>query len=89
MNSLLMILWIVSMLPLLLIPYSIAVFYQRSFRRNTYPVLFLVSFLFLVASSLGYIYQSYYQGMLFFAIGGILLGGASLRLDQVMTRRGR
>ncbi len=89
MNTILILLWIISMLPLLLIPYSIAVFYQRSFRRNTYPYLFLVSFVLLVASSLGYIYQSFYQGMLFFAIGGMLLGGASLRLDQVMTRRGK
>jgi len=89
MNTILIILWIISMLPLLLIPYSIAVFYQRSFRRNTYPYLFLMSFVLLAASSLGYVYQSFYQGMLFFAVGGILLGVASLRLDQVMSRRSK
>lgn len=89
MNSLLVLLWVISMLPLLLIPYSIAVFYHRSFRRNTYPYIFLVSFVLMATSLLVYAYQSFYQGMLLFAIGGILLGGASLRLDHVMTRRGK
>ena len=87
MNSLLVILWIISMAPMFFIPYSIAVFYQRSFKRKTYPYLFIVSFLLLVASSLGYVYQFFTQDMLFFALGGILLGITTLRLDQVMTGR--
>jgi drug/metabolite transporter (DMT)-like permease len=87
MNFFLIVIWIISLVPLFLIPYSIAVFYQRSFRRKTYPFLFIVSLLLLVASFPGYINQSFSYGMLFFAIGGILLGGASLRLDQVMTGR--
>jgi hypothetical protein len=79
------------MAPMFFIPYSIAVFYQRSFKRKTYPYLFMVSFLLLVASSLGYLYQAFSQYMLFFmlffALGGILLGSTSLRLNQVMTGR--
>ena len=89
MNSLLVILWIISMAPMLFIPYCIAVFYQRSFKRNTYPYLFIVSFLLLVASSLGYLYQFFIQDILFFALGGILLGSTSMRLGQVMTGRGK
>lgn len=87
MNSLLVVLWIISMALMFFIPYSIAVFYQRIFKRKTYPYLFIVSFLLLVTSSLGYFYQSFTQDLLFFALGGILLGGSSLRLDQVMTGR--
>lgn len=87
MNFFLIVIWIISLVPLFLIPYSIAVFYQRSFKRKTYPYLFIVSLLLLAASSFGYVNQSY--GMLFFATGGILLGAASLRLDQVMTGRGK
>ncbi len=87
MNPLLILLWIISMVLLFIIPYCIAVFYQRSFKRNTYPYLFIVSLLLLSASSIGYLYESFSYGMLLFAIGGILLGGTSLRLDQVMTGR--
>lgn len=87
MNTILIFLWIISMLPLLLIPYSIAVFYQRSFRRKTYPWLFIVSLFLLAASIPAYVMPSFSYGMLFFAMGGILLGLASLRLDQVMTGR--
>ncbi|GFO96896.1 uncharacterized protein ig2599ANME_1089 [groundwater metagenome] len=89
MNPFLILLWIISMIPLFLIPYSIALFYRKCFRRNTYPYLFIVSLLLLSASSLGYMYQSFPYGMLFFALGGILLGGTSLRLEKVMTGRGK
>jgi len=89
MNPLLIFLWIISMIPLFLIPYSIALFYKKCFRRKTYPYFFLVSLILLAASSLGHVYQSFSQAMLFFALGGILLGGTSLRLDQVMTGRGK
>ncbi len=89
MNFLLILLWIISMIPLFLIPYSIAVFYQRSFGRSTYPYLFFVSFILIAASSFSPVYPNFSVGMLFFAIGGILLGFTSLRLDQVMTRRNK
>ncbi|VVB90202.1 Uncharacterised protein [uncultured archaeon] len=89
MNRLVEILWLLSLIPLLFIPYSIALFYQRRFMRNTYPYLFLVSFILLAASSLLYIDSYFSDGMLFFAIGGILLGLTSMRLEQVMTRRNK
>ena len=89
MNSLLVILWIFSMALMFFIPYSIAVFYQRTFKRKTYPYLFIISFLLLVGSSFGYVYHSFTQDMLLFALGGILLVTTSLRLDQVMTGRGK
>ncbi len=89
MNSLLIMLWILSMIPLLLIPYSIALFYQGSFGRKTYSQLFIVSFFLLTISQFSDGHQSFPAGMLFYAVGGILLGLTCLRLDQVMTRRGK
>ncbi len=79
------VLWITSVILLLLIPYSIALFYQRCFKRNTYPYLFLISLFLYIASSIRYFYPLW--GDVFFALGGVLLGCASLRLLQVMTRR--
>ena len=82
--SLLIVLWIISMIPLLLLPYSIAVFYQRIFKRRTYPYVFIIALILYIASSL---YPSLLWGNLFFALGGILLAGASIRLNHVMTGR--
>ncbi len=87
MNYFLMLLWIISMIILVMFPYSIALFYQRSFKRNTYPYLFLVSIVLFFLSSLGYMYSSFSWGNVFFALGGLLLGAASLRLHYVMTKR--
>ena len=84
MNYPLMILWIISMTLLLLLPYSIALFYQRIFKRNTYPYLFLIALVLYIASSFQYSW-----GNLSFAMGGVILGGASFRLYNVMTRRGK
>lgn len=86
---LLVILWIISAALLLPIPYSIAIFYQRSFKRNTYPYIFLVALFLYIVSSILYLYSSFFWGNLFFALGGVLLGGASFRLHNVMTRRGK
>jgi len=83
----LLIVWIISVILLLSIPYSIALFYQRSFKRPTYPFVFLFSMLLYVASSIIYMFSSFFWGSLFFAVGGALVGGASFRLHQVMTRR--
>ncbi|KCZ71967.1 hypothetical protein ANME2D_02024 [Candidatus Methanoperedens nitroreducens] len=87
MNYLLILLWAISMIPLLLLPYSIALFYQRSFKRRTYPSLFLISLVLYIVSSIQYLYSSFIVGNLFFALGGVLLGGASFRLHRVMTGR--
>lgn len=89
MNILLIVIWIISLAALFLIPYSIAVFYQRRFKRKTYPYLFIFSLLLFAASSFGNVDQSSSYKMLFFAIGGILLGGTSMRLYLVMTWRGK
>jgi hypothetical protein len=84
MNYALMILWIISMVILLLLPYSIALFYQRIFKRNTYPYLFLMALALYIFSSFQYSF-----GNLPFALGGVILGAASFRLYNVMTRRGK
>ena len=85
--SLLAVLWIISMIPLFFLPYSIALFYQRSFKRRTYPFLFLISLVLYIASSIQYQSSSSLWGNIFFGMGGIILGGASFRLHSVMTRR--
>ncbi len=85
--SFLAVLWIISMIPLFILPYSIAIFYQRSFKRRTYPFLFLIALVLYIASSIQYQNSSFLWGNIFFGIGGIILGGASLRLHSVMTGR--
>ena len=86
--SFLIALWMISLIPLLLIPFNIALFYQRTFKRWTYPGIFLVSLILYMAGSFAqYSYPSFSLGNWLFALGGILLGGASIRLFQVMTRR--
>jgi hypothetical protein len=81
-------LWMISLIPLLLIPFNIALFYQRTFKRWTYPGIFLFSlFLYISGTFAQYSYPSISLGNWFFALGGILLGGASIRLYQVMIKR--
>jgi drug/metabolite transporter (DMT)-like permease len=80
--------WMISLIPLLLIPFNIALFYQRTFKRWTYPGIFFVSlFLYIAGTFAQYSYPSYSVGNWLFALGGILLGGASIRLYQVMIKR--
>ncbi len=83
----LMVLWIISVILLLLLPYGIALFYQRSFKRKTYPYLFLMALVLYITSSVQFLYPSFSPGNWFFALGGVLLGGASFRLHHVMTKR--
>lgn len=80
-----MVLWILSLIPLLLLPYSIALFYERTFKRKTYPQLFIISLFLYITSYAQYIYP--FSGNWLFAFGGVLLVGASIRLHQVMTGR--
>ncbi len=87
MNYLLVILWIITMILLLLLPYGIALFYQHTFKRKTYPYLFLIALILYIVSSLQYLFPSLLWRNLFFAIGGVLLGSASIRLHHVMTKR--
>lgn len=87
MNYLLIILWIITMIPLLLLPYGIALFYQHTFKRKTYPYLFIIALVLYIVSSLQYLFPSLLWRNLFFAFGGVLLGSASIRLHHVMTKR--
>ncbi|NJD76467.1 MAG: hypothetical protein FIB08_05140 [Candidatus Methanoperedens sp.] len=87
--SLMEILWIISMVPLLILPYGIATFYERTFKRKTYPYLFLIALLLYAAILLKYLYPSFSGENLLFALGGLILGLTSIRLDYVMTRRGK
>ena len=80
-------LWIISVSFLLLIPYSIAIFYEHSFGRNTYAYFFMISMLLYIISSIFYLYSSFFWGNVLFAVGGLLLGVVSFRLHQVMTGR--
>ncbi len=85
--NLLVVLWIISMIPIFILPYSIALFYQRSFKRRTYPFLFLIALVLYIASSVQYQSSSFLWGNIFFGMGGVILGSASFRLHSVMTRR--
>lgn len=87
MNYLLAILWIITTIPLLLLPYGIALFYQRTFKRKTYPYLFIIALILYTISSIQYIFPSLLWRDMFFALGGVLLGSASMRLHHVMTKR--
>ncbi len=87
MSPVLIVLWIISLIPILLLPYAIALFYQRSFKRRTYPFLFLIALVLYIASSIQYLTSSFVWGNLFFGIGGVMLVAASIRLHNVMTRR--
>ncbi len=85
--NLLIVLWIISLVPLFLFSYGIALFYQRTFKRKTYPYLFLIAFILYIASSISYLYPALPGKNLFSAAGGVLLSGASLRLHRLMTTR--
>lgn len=87
MNYLLVILWIITMILSLLLPYGIARFYQHTFKRKTYPYLFLIALVLYIVSSLQYLFPSLLWRNLFFALGGVLLASASIRLHHVMTKR--
>ncbi|VVB85429.1 Uncharacterised protein [uncultured archaeon] len=80
------VLWLISMFFLLLLAYSIALFYERTFKRNTYSYLFIISFIFYIFFALEYMNS---LGILFFALGSMVLGVGSVRLHNVMTRRGK
>lgn len=82
------ILWMISMVLLLLLAYSIALFYERTFKRKTYSYLFIISFVLYIFFALHYIYPVIPE-LLFFALGSMVLGLGSIRLHNVMTRRGK
>lgn len=71
---------------LMSLPFSIASFYQKVFKKKVFPYFFIIS---------GFIYIVYFFvfsqnlfndiGSGFFAIGGILLAATSIRLYVAMT----
>jgi hypothetical protein len=69
---------------LMSLPFSIAFFYHKVFKKKAYPYLFLVSGI-LFSVSLIYSYNIFsVVGSGFFAAGGIVLAAASIRLYIVM-----
>ena len=87
MNPLFLLLWVLSLIPLFFIPFGIALFYQRIFKHKTYPYLFLVALVQIASYSLSFLVPSFPIGLWFFAMGGAILGMASIRLNSAMTRR--
>ncbi len=69
---------------LVILPYSIAYFYQKIFRKKAYPFLFIISGILFILSLI-YSFDIFsLTGSGFFAAGGIMLAAASVRLYTVM-----
>jgi hypothetical protein len=71
---------------LLGLPFSIAYFYEKVFKKPALPYLFIISGALFVISFL-FLYNDFWSdtGAGFFASGGILLAAASLKIYFVMT----
>ncbi len=71
---------------LMILPFSIAFFYQKVFRKDALPYFFVISGGFFITY-----FSIYYQdifnviGTGIFAAGGIVLAAASIRLYLLMT----
>ena len=76
----------VSYAILMSLPFSIAFFYERIFKKRAFPYLFIISgILFLISFSF-FSHDIFSDtSSAFIAAGGILLAAASLRLYFVMT----
>jgi len=71
---------------LMSLPFSIAFFYQKIFKKKAFPYFFIISgFLYIISFFI--FSQNIFSdlGSAFFAMGGILLAAASIRLYLVMT----
>lgn len=76
----------ISYVFLMTLPFSIAFFYQKVFKKKSFPYLFVISgFLYIISFFIfsQNIFSDLGSGL--FAIGGILLAAASIRLYIVMT----
>jgi hypothetical protein len=70
---------------LLSLPFSIAYFYEKIFKKFALPYLFVISGVLFIISFLIFLYDFWSDiGAGFFAAGGISLAAASLRLYFVM-----
>lgn len=70
---------------LMILPFSIAFFYQKVFRKDALPYFFVISGFFFITYFYIY-YQDIFNviGTGFFAAGGIVLAAASIRLYLLM-----
>lgn len=70
---------------LMILPFSIAFFYQKVFRKDALPYFFVISGVFFITYFYIY-YQDIFNviGTGFFAAGGIVLAAASIRLYLLM-----
>lgn len=76
----------VSYVFLLSLPFSIAYFYEKIFKKFALPYLFIISGGLFIISFLIFFYDFWSDiGAGFFALGGIILAASSLRLYFVMT----
>ena len=70
----------------MILPFSIAFFYERTFKKQAFPPLFIISGILFLVSFLFFSYDIFNDtGSMLTAAGGILLAAASLRLYFVMT----
>ena len=71
---------------LMILPFSIAFFYQKVFKKDAIPYFFVISGVFFITYFYIY-YQDIFNviGTGFFAAGGIVLAAASIRLYILMT----
>lgn len=71
---------------LLGLTFGIAFFYEKVFKRRAFSFLFIIAAILFVISFIIF-YSNLFSdiGSAFFAAGGFLLAGASLRLYSVMT----
>lgn len=70
---------------LMVLPFSIAFFYQKVFKKEAFPYFFIISGVFFIIYFYIY-YQDIFNiiGTGFFAAGGIVLAAASIRLYLLM-----
>lgn len=77
----------ISYVILMSLPFSIAFFYEKTFKKKAYPFLFLFSAILFLISFLYFsdnFFSDFSSG--FLAASGILIAAASLRLYLVMNR---
>ncbi len=71
---------------LMSLPFSIAFFYQKVFKKNALPYFFVIAGLFYIIYFFIYYMDVFSDiGSGFFAAGGIVLAAASIRLYLLMT----
>jgi len=70
----------------MILPFSIAFFYQKVFKKNAFPYFFVIAGLFYIIYFFIYYMDIFSDiGSGFFAAGGIVLAAASIRLYLLMT----